>query len=207
MSTPGIEALSRLGCQASGVEFLNVVSDGYGFTYTKRQHVSNLARITHEGPLVTSSMAAKLPVEVWTRIGDFVTSPTDLATLASISPHAMSAAADLARYPWIEEFRLVDVVASGPVPPILAPPIPETMRSTDSKDIRNQFYELFRTKFTAVEGGRRVNVELGLGHVEGDRVTSTGRRQTTFNVLTCFGRLFTIEVYLRELDDDGAQAG
>ena len=207
MSTPGIEALSRLGCQASGVEFLNIVSDGYGFTHTKRQDVSNLARITHEGLLVTSSMAAKLPVEVWARIGDFVTSPTDLATLASISPQAMSAAADLARYPWIEEFRLVDVVASGPVPPIPAPPIPETMRSTDSEDIRNYFYELFRTKFTAVRDGRRVNVELGLGHVKGGRVTSTGRRQTTFNVLTYFGNLVVIEVYLRELDDDDAQAG
>ncbi len=194
MSTPGIEALSRLGCQASGVEFLHAISDE-----------NSLGRITHEGLLVTSSMAAKLPIEVWARIGDFVTSAADLITLASISPQAMSAAADLARYPWIEEFRLVDVVASGPVPPI-----PETTESTGSEVIRRYFYKLGRTKFTAVGEGRRVNVELGVGYVSGS-VTSTGRRQTTFKVQTYLSGPVVIdssEVYLVELDDDDdAQAG
>jgi len=97
ISTPGIEALSRLGCQDSGVEYLTAISDAY-----------NLPRITHEESMVTGtgSMAAKVPVEVWTRIGDFFTSPDDLISLASISPQAMSAAADLARYPWVLDFRV-----------------------------------------------------------------------------------------------------
>jgi hypothetical protein len=42
MFTPGIEALSRLGCQASGVEFLNTISDA-----------NNLPRFTHKELLVT----------------------------------------------------------------------------------------------------------------------------------------------------------
>ncbi|KAN0111856.1 hypothetical protein V8E52_008062, partial [Russula decolorans] len=99
ISTPGIEAMSRLGCQVSGVEFLTAISDAY-----------NLPRIKHEESPVASSMIAKVPVEVWTRIGDFITSPADLVNLASISPQALSAAADLARCPWVLEFRLVDVV-------------------------------------------------------------------------------------------------
>ena len=53
-STPGIEAMSRLGCQASGVEFLTAISDAY-----------NLPRIAHAS---TSSITAKVPVEVWTRM-------------------------------------------------------------------------------------------------------------------------------------------
>jgi hypothetical protein len=65
-STPGIEAMSRLGCQATRVEFLTAISDAY-----------NLPRITHEESLVASSMTSKVPVEVWTRIGDFITSPAD----------------------------------------------------------------------------------------------------------------------------------
>jgi hypothetical protein len=193
MSTLGIEALSRLGCQASGVKFLDAISD-----------MNNLERIMHEGLLGTSSMAVKLPIEVWARIGDFVTSPADLVTLASISPQAMSAVADLARYPWIEEFCLVDVIASGPVPPIL-----ETMESTDSKDIQRYFYKLGHTKFTAVGGGHCVNVELGLGYVR-HSVRSTGHRQTTFKVQTYLSSPVVIdssEVYLVELDDDVAQAG
>jgi len=99
-------------------------------------------------------MAAKVPVEVWTRIGDFFTSPCDLISLASISPQAMSAAADLARYPWVLDFRLVDVVGS-------VPPIPETTESTENQDIRCYFYEMGRAKFTAVSGGRRGNVQFG----------------------------------------------
>ena len=84
ISTPGIEALSRLGCQHSGVEHLTAICKAY-----------DLPRITHEESMVTGSMAAKFPVEVWTtRIGDFFTSPDDLISLASISPQAMSAAAD-----------------------------------------------------------------------------------------------------------------
>jgi hypothetical protein len=117
MFTPGIEALSRLGCQVSGVELLNAISDA-----------NNLPRFTHKESLVTAPVAAKVPVEVWTRIasGGSITSPADLVTLASIPARAMSAAADLTRFPLVEEFRLVDVVASGPVLPI-----PESTESTD----------------------------------------------------------------------------
>jgi hypothetical protein len=75
----------------------------------------------------------------------------------------MSAAADLTRFPLVEEFRLVDVVASSPVPPI-----PETTDNTDEEDIRYWFYELGCAKFTATRGGRRINVELGqeLGKIQ-----------------------------------------
>ena len=82
ISTPGTEALSRLGCQASGVECLTAISEAY-----------NLPRITHKKLLVARSMAAKVPVEVWTIVGHFITSLIDLVGLASISPQAMSAAA------------------------------------------------------------------------------------------------------------------
>jgi hypothetical protein len=123
ISKPGIEALSRLGCQASGVEFLAAISDAY-----------NLPRITHDESSVSSSMTAKVPVEVWTRIGDFITSPADLVNLASVSPQAFSAAANLARFPWVLKLRLVDVVGS-------IPPVPETTESTKDRDIRRYFYK------------------------------------------------------------------
>jgi len=77
ISTPGIEALSRLGCQSSGVEFLTAISEAY-----------NLPRITHKELLVPKSVAAKVPVELWANVGQFITSPIDLVKLASISPQA-----------------------------------------------------------------------------------------------------------------------
>jgi hypothetical protein len=49
----------------------------------------------------------------------------------------MSAAVDLTRFPLVKEFRLVDVVASGPVLPI-----PETTENTDVEVIRRFFYKL-----------------------------------------------------------------
>jgi hypothetical protein len=165
MFTPGIEALSRLGCQASGVELLNAISDA-----------NNLPRFTHQESLVTDPVAAKVPAEVWIRIGGFITSQADLVTLASISAQAMSAAADLTRFP------LVDVIASGQVPPI-----PETTESTDEEDIRRYFKVLGRAKFTAVRGGRRINVELGAAkwsyYELEDLITET-------------------KLYILELDDD-----
>ena len=186
MFTPGIEALSRLGCQASGVEFLNAIFDA-----------NNLPRFTHEELSVNGPVAAKVPAEVWTRIGGFITSAADLVTLASISAQAMSAAADLTRFPLVEEFRLVDVVSSGPVPPI-----PETTVSTD-EDIRPYFYELGCAKFTAIRDGRRINVELGqeLGKI------FAGRRQRSFEVQTYFSGPVVItnnELYILELDDEKA---
>jgi hypothetical protein len=88
ISTPGIEALSRLGCQSSGVEFLTAISEAF-----------SLPLITHGELSDTRSLASKIPVEVWANVGHSITSPRDLVNLASISPQAMSAAADLARYP------------------------------------------------------------------------------------------------------------
>ena len=57
--TPGIEALSRSGCQTSGVELLNAISDE-----------NNIPLFTHE-LLVAGSVILKVqvPVEVWSRIG------------------------------------------------------------------------------------------------------------------------------------------
>jgi hypothetical protein len=184
MFTPGIEALSRLGCQAIGVEFLNAISDA-----------NNFPRFTHQELLVTGPgpVAAKVPAEVWTTIGDLITSPADLVTLASISARAMSAAADLTRFPLVDEFRLVEVVASGPVPPI-----PETTESTDEQDIRFYFGKMGCAKFTAVTGGRRINVEL---------VQSFGKR--SFEVQTYLTGPVAIshnnlKLYISELDDDKA---
>jgi len=185
MFTPGIEALSRLGCQASGVEFLNAISD-----------TNNLPRFTHK-ELVTGHVAAKVPVEVWIRIGGFTTSPADLVTLASISAQAMSAAADLARYPLVEEYRLVDVVASGP-------PIPETTESTTDGVIRRYFSRFGRAiVFSAVRDGRRINVKLGQKF---GRIIS-GRRKRSFEVQTYLSGPVVIrnnELYISELDDDKA---
>ena len=142
MFTPGIEALSRLGCQSSGVEFLTAISEAY-----------KLPRITHKELLITRSVAAKVPVEVWTNVGQFLTSPIDLVKLASISPRAMLAAADLARYPCVLTFRLLDVVGSSPL-------IPEIMEITDEESARKCYNQLARAKFAAVQGGRYVNVEF-----------------------------------------------
>ena len=183
MFTPGIEALSRLGCQANGVEFLIAISDA-----------NNLPRFTHKELLVTGSVAAKVPVEVWARIGGFITSPADLVTLASISARAMSAAGDLARFPLVKELRLVDVVASCPVLSI-----PETKEitddetaesaddeSADDEDILRYFYELGCAKFTAVR---------------------SGRRNISFEVQTYLSGPVVIknnELYISELDDDKA---
>jgi hypothetical protein len=146
ISTPGIEALSRLGCQTSGLELLNDISEAY-----------NIPCVTHK-VLSASRSVASVPIEVWMNIGYFITSPIDLINLAAISPRAMSAAADLARFPWFKdsdkEFRLVDVVGS-------VPPISETTDETNHKDIRYYYRQMGRKKFTAVEGGRRINVEVG----------------------------------------------
>jgi hypothetical protein len=190
MYTPGIEALSRLGCQTSGVEFLDAISDA-----------NHLPRFTRQELSITGSVAAKVSVEVWARIGGFITSIADLVALASISPQAMSAAANLVRYPWVKEFRLVDVISSGPVPPI-----PETTESTDSEDIQHYFYELGRAKFTAVRDGRRINVELGQEFGK-SRKTCSGRRKISFEVQTYLSGPVVItdnELYILELDDDKA---
>jgi hypothetical protein len=143
ISTPGIEALSRLGCQSSGVEFLTAISEGY-----------NIPHITDMDLSGTRPFVAKVPVEVWMNVGNFITSPKDLVTLASISPRAMSAAADLARYPWVLEFRLVDVVGS-------ISPGPETTESAEESDVQKGYSHLGSAKFIAVKGGRPINVELG----------------------------------------------
>ena len=163
-------------------------------------------RFTHKDSesLVTASGSAaeKLPVEVWSRIGDFITSPSDLVTLASISQRAMGAAADIARYPWVENFRLVDVVARGPVLPI-----PETTTESVDEDemdpdenILHYFYELGRRRFTALDGGRRADVELGQ-HDE-DK-TFAGSREISFGVENSYFRdCVGIALYILELDDD-----
>ena len=134
--TPGIEALSRLGCQASGVEFLDTISEA------------------HDRPCLTRgrsrSVASKIPVEVWANVGNFITSPIDLLNLAYISPQALSAAADLARYPSILNYRLVDAFGS-------TSPLPDT---TEQIEIRHYYLQLGRAKFTAVKDGCYVTVEL-----------------------------------------------
>jgi hypothetical protein len=194
ISTPGIEALSRLGCQTSGVECLTAISEGY-----------NLPRITHKESLVAGSvsMTAKVPVEVWANVGHFISSPKDLINLASISPQAMSAAADLARYPMAMDFRLVDVVGT-------IAPIPKTEGRTgdlsqEDEKIQRYYYELGRAKFTAVKGDRWVTVELGQEYHKG----FDGRRELSFEVqtyLTATGPvvLWENELYVLELDDDKA---
>ena len=189
ISTPGIEATSRLGCQASGVEFLAAISDAY-----------TLPRITHDESSVASPMTAKVPVEVWTRIEDFNTSPGDLVNPSSISQQAFSAAADLARCPWVLKYRLVNVVGS-------IPPVPETTKSTNDRDIQRYFYEMGRAKFTAVRGGHHVNVELGQYNE-----WSANRHDTTFKVETYLcGRGSAIltenKLYVLELDDDDNATG
>ncbi|KAN0114026.1 hypothetical protein V8E52_007175 [Russula decolorans] len=155
MSTPGIEALSRLGCQSSGVEFLDIIPDKYGSL--SRRHTFTTDRKFF---FTRGSAAEKVPVEVWTRIGEFFSSSSDLVNLASISPEALSAAANLTRYPWVEvpgyplkEIRLVDVVGS-------ASPIQETTGKTDHEVIQQYYHQLGRAKFTAVVHGRRVTVNL-----------------------------------------------
>ena len=185
MFTPGVEALSSLGSKTSGVEFLNAISDA-----------NNLPRFTHKEVLVTGSVAEKVSVEVWTKIGSFVTSPADLVTLASISTRSMSAAANLAHFPLVEDFRLVDVVASGPVQPI-----PETTCSTNTEDIKYYYYDLGGAKFTAIRKGRRINIELGQEFGKNFKL----RRKISFEAQTYLSGPVVImdnELYILELDDD-----
>lgn len=96
-----------------------------------------------------------VPVEVWRRIGDFLTSPFDLVNLASISPQALFAAADLTRYPWVKvhssEFRLVDVIG-------FASPIQEITGETEV--IEKYYLQLGRANFAVVMDGRHVIVDL-----------------------------------------------
>ncbi|KAH9986859.1 hypothetical protein BJV77DRAFT_809240 [Russula vinacea] len=139
ISTPGIEALSRLGCQSSGVEILAAISEAY-----------SLPRVTHKESLAARSVIAEVPVEVWMNIGQSISSPIDLVRLASISPKAMSAAADLARYPWVMSLRLVDFVGS----------ISLITETTERKHFRSYHCRLDSAKFIAVQDGRRINVGL-----------------------------------------------
>ena len=190
ISTPGIEALSRLGCQTSGVECLGAISEAY-----------NLPRITHKESLAAKSVTAKVPVEVWANVGHYISSPIDLIKLASISPRAMSAAADLARYPMAMDFRLVDVV--GPIASI-----PKTTGRTgelerEDQETRRYYKELGRAKFTAVKGDRRVTVELGQEYHK----SFAGRRELSFQVQTYLTGPVALredELYVLELDDEKA---
>ena len=131
-------------------------------------NANNFPCFTHKELLVVGPVATKVPVEVWTRVRWFLT-PAGFVILGSILAQAMSAAADIARFPLVEEFRLVDVVASGSVLPI-----PETTESTyydhdetteraNGEDIRQYYYELGCAKFTAVRGV----VILTFGRVKG----------------------------------------
>ncbi len=98
----------------------------------------------------------------------------------------------MARYPWVLDFRLVDVVGSVPL-------IPETTESTENRDIRRYFYELGRARFTAVSGNRRVNVELG----QDDKLSTSGH-EMTFEVRTYIRGSIPIannRLYILELDD------
>ena len=172
--TPGIAALSRLGCQASGVEFLDSISEAHG-----------RVRLTHGR---SRSVASKIPVEIWRNVGEFFTSPIDLVNLAYISPQALSAAADLARYPWVLEYRLVDAVGS-------TPPIPETTEQTTEH--RGYYRQLGRAKFTAVKGGQHVTVELGQAWF--------GKTVDRFTVMSYADyRRKKWEPYVMELDGDEA---
>jgi hypothetical protein len=84
-------------------------------------------------------------------IGYFILLPFGLVNLASISPQAMSAAANLACYPWVKGYILVDVVG-----PIL--PIPATTKYTRQDEIRDNHYQLGCATFTALNGGNHMNM-------------------------------------------------
>jgi len=99
----------------------------------------------------------------------------------------MSAAADLARYPWVPDFRLVDIVGS-------IPPIPETTDRTGRVDTRHYYRRLGRANFTAVKGGRCVTVELGQ---VGSRASAV-----PFKVETYLTIKLKKELYVSEVDED-----
>ena len=63
--------------------------------------------------------------------------------------------ADLVLYPWVNEFCLVNVVASDPIQPIS-----ETMENTNVNNIWHYIYELGYTKFTAIRDGCQINIKL-----------------------------------------------
>ena len=135
----------------------------------------------------SKSVASKIPVEVWRNVGNYFTSAIDLVNLAYISPQALSAAADLARYPWVLEYRLLDAVGS-------ISPIPETTEDTDEEEIRRYYFQLGSAKFTAIKGGRRVTVKLCQSGLY------TGN---TFRVVTYLhGYFWKEDPYVLELDDD-----
>jgi hypothetical protein len=100
----------------------------------------------------------------------------------------MSAAADLARYPWVMEYRLVDVVGS-------IPPVPETTENTEEEDIRNRYHRLGRAKFMAVKGGHPINLEL----IQERKVGS----QIPFKVESYLTRRdLKMRLFVLELDED-----
>ena len=122
-------------------------------------------------------------------VANLFTSAIDLVNLAYISPQALSAAADLARYPWVLEYRLVDIAGS-------TPPIPETTEQTDEGKIRRYYIQLGRAKFTAVKGGRRVTEKFGQSGSE----TSNRSRVMSYS----YYELEERNQYVLELDDDEA---
>jgi hypothetical protein len=181
ISTPGIDALSRLGCQASGTEFLADISESL-----------NLPPVTHSESLFASSVAAKLPVELWMRIGTFITAPIGLLSLSCISPQAMSVAADLAHYPLVMDFRLVDVIDCPP-------PIVWNRKEYSHEDYKDYFERLGCAKFTAVKNGRRVNVELGQ-EISG---WASDRRPMVFGIQTYLsGSNLMNRIYVEEQEED-----
>jgi len=107
------------------------------------------------------SVVENVPVEVWARIGDFLTASSDLVILASFSPQALSAAADLTCYLWVivphaypsRELRLAYVVGS-------VPPIRKTTQKTSRTVIMRRYHQLGCARFTAVIDGRHVTVDL-----------------------------------------------
>jgi hypothetical protein len=111
--------------------------------------------------------------------------------------------ADLARFPLVLEFRLVDVVGS-------VPPIPETTESTKDHDIRYYFYEMGRAEFTAVRDGHHVNVELGQ-YNKWSPGRPSSRHEMTFEVETYprhgSALLTQNKLYVLELDDDDNATG
>ena len=183
MFTPGIEALSRLGCQSNGVEFLDIIEE-CAHRPRKRRHTFTENR---RFSVMPGSVIEKVPVEVWTTIGDFLKSSSDLVGLALISPQALLAAAHLTRYPWVGkschgfpglDFRLEDVVGS-------ASPIQETTGKTKRSMIRKYCYQLGRARFTAVMDGRRQTVDLVQNQYPGwESLRFVVRRATSLEVET-----------------------
>lgn len=146
-ATPGIEALSRLGCRTilESHTYLHGLWNTRGIADRRR-----------------------LPIELWLEICSYIVSPSDLIHLGVALPEAMPVTTDLLQYPYIWRYRLMDAI--GPAPSPLG-----GEETNESRPIYDRMHSPLAT-FKAFDGCRTFNLHLGRELGDPDHNTQTWRQ-------------------------------